>query len=217
MPSKYRLKKLAKPSARSLEKARIIYTEVKELDDRLRKSVRKANKKIPEERRINYKDITEFSSRNIKYVERRANKPEEIFNRFRPVNNDQIIGDNTQFEELSAEEIPEEFYPDYDETILQNFVESMRLIFSHNMRLFEYIMGWYQSALNEVGGKRLARALDQSKAAGLWPNWEDISDTTRLAGKLTEITRIFSGEEAEVKDFYDELTNEESYDYNEKT
>lgn len=69
----------------------------------------------------------------------------------------------------------------------------MTQIYGRNERLFNYLTRWFNMSRARYGDEDFAEALEQSKADGMWPGWEGVSDTEILVGKLTGILELIGG------------------------
>lgn len=84
-------------------------------------------------------------------------------------------------------------YVDFTSQILTVFQMEMTQIYGRNEKLFNYISSWFNKSRARYGDEDFAQALEQSKAEGMWPGWEGVSDTEILVGKLTGILELIGG------------------------
>ena len=84
-------------------------------------------------------------------------------------------------------------YVDFTNQIFTVFQMEMTQIYGRNERLFNYLTRWFNMARARYGDEDFAEALEQSKADGMWPGWEGVSDTEILVGKLTGILELIGG------------------------
>ena len=84
-------------------------------------------------------------------------------------------------------------YVDFTKQIFTVFQMEMTQIYGRNERLFNYLTRWFNMARARYGDEDFAEALEQSKADGMWPGWEGVSDTEILVGKLTGILELIGG------------------------
>lgn len=84
-------------------------------------------------------------------------------------------------------------YVDFTTQIFTVFEMEMTQIYGRNERLFNYLTRWFNNARARYGDEDFAEALEQSKADGMWPGWEGVSDTEILVGRLTGILELIGG------------------------
>lgn len=84
-------------------------------------------------------------------------------------------------------------YVDFTNQIFTVFQMEMTQIYGRNERLFNYLTRWFNMSRARYGDEDFAEALEQSKADGMWPGWEGVSDTEILVGKLTGILELIGG------------------------
>lgn len=84
-------------------------------------------------------------------------------------------------------------YVDFTNQIFTVFQIEMTEIYGRNEKLFNYISRWFSMARARYGDEDFAEALEQSKADGMWPGWEGVSDTEILVGKLTGVLELIGG------------------------
>ena len=84
-------------------------------------------------------------------------------------------------------------YVDFTTQAFTVFQMEMTQIYGRNEKLFNYISRWFSMSRARYGDEDFAEALEQSKADGMWPGWEGVSDTEILVGKLTGILELIGG------------------------
>lgn len=84
-------------------------------------------------------------------------------------------------------------YVDFTTQVFTVFQMEMTQIYGRNDKLFNYISSWFNKSRARYGDEDFAEALEQSKAEGMWPGWEGVSDTEILVGKLTGILELIGG------------------------
>lgn len=84
-------------------------------------------------------------------------------------------------------------YVDFTTQVFTVFQMEMTQIYGRNEKLFNYISAWFNKSRARYGDEDFAEALEQSKAEGMWPGWEGVSDTEILVGKLAGILELIGG------------------------
>lgn len=75
-----------------------------------------------------------------------------------------------------------------EDIIIERFIREMTEIFSINApHILSAIKAWLQNSLQYSSKSEVAKMLQKGAGDGTWPTWEDISDTTRIAGKLSKM------------------------------
>ena len=209
VPKKYRLEKLKEPNKLSIKKAEKIYTELSTINEKINRILReypvkerpKIKRKISLYKKQTKKTVEEYADKlNVKKIEEENKK----INKRTKKDDERELTKKRRRKQREKRE-----YPDYSEIIINNFITNMRLIFSHNPLLLEYILGWLFTMIDNYGANNVAIALDNAKNDGDWPDWEDISNESRVRGKLNRIAKVLEIPETE----FSELTlDDENYD-----
>lgn len=211
-PKKYRLEELKQPNKLSIKKAEKIYTELSTINKQINRILReypvkersKIKRKISLYKKQTKKTVEEYADKlNVKKIKEEKNK--KINKRTKK---DDARKSTKKVRRKQREKRDRREYPDYIEIIINNFITNMKLIFSHNPPLLEYILGWLFTMIDNYGTNNVAIALDNAKNDVDWPDWEDISDESRVRGKLNMIAKVLEIPETE----FSELTlDDENY------
>lgn len=201
VPKKYRLQELKQPNKLSIKKAEKIYTELSTINEKINRILReypvkehpKIKRKISLYKKQTTKTVEEYADKlNVKKIKEEKNK---IVNKHTKKDDERELTKKRRRKQ--KEKRDREEYPDYSEIIINNFITNMRLIFSHNPPLLEYILGWLFTMIDNYGANNVAIALDKAKNDGDWPDWEDISNESRVRGKLNRIVKVLEIPETE--------------------
>lgn len=204
VPKKYRLEELKQPNKLSIKKAEKIYTELSTINEKINRILReypvkerpKIKRKISLYKKQTKKTIEEYADKlNVKKIKEEKNK---IVNKHTKKDGKRELTKKRRRKQIEKRDREE--YPDYSEIIINNFITNIRLIFSHNPQLLEYILGWLFTMIDNYGANNVALALDKAKKDGDWPDWEDISDESRVRGKLNMIAKALEIPETEFSD-----------------
>lgn len=103
-------------------------------------------------------------------------------------------------------------YVDFTSQVFTVFQMEMTQIYGRNEKLFNYITTWFDKSLARYGAEDFAEALEQSKADGMWPGWEGVSDTEILVGKLTGILELIGGSAGGREEIIESLEGVEDWD-----
>ena len=213
VPKKYRLQELKQPNELSIKKAEKIYTELSTINKKINRILQeypvkerpKIKRKISLYKKQTNKTVEAYADKlNVKKIKEEKNK---IVNKQTKKDDERELTKKRRRKQREKRDKGE--YPDYGEIIINNFITNMRLIFSHNPALLEYILGWLFTMIDNYGNNNVALALDKAKNDGDWPDWEDISDESRVRGKLNRIAKVLEIPETE----FSELTlDDENYE-----
>lgn len=212
-PKKYRLEELKQPNKLSIKKAEKIYTELSTINEKINRILReypvkerpKIKRKISLYKKQTTKTVEEYADKlNVKKIKEEKNKK---INKRTKKDDERELTKKHRRKQREKRDRGE--YPDYGEIIINNFITNMRLIFSHNPPLLEYILGWLFTMIDNYGYNNVAIALDKAKNDGDWPDWEDISNESRVRGKLNRIAQVLEIPETEFEEI---LEDNESYE-----
>ena len=103
-------------------------------------------------------------------------------------------------------------YVDFTSQVFTVFQMEMTQIYGRNERLFNYLTRWFNTTRARYGDEDFAEALEQSKADGMWPGWEGVSDTEILVGKLTGILELIGGSAGGREEIIESLEGAEDWD-----
>ena len=213
VPKKYRLGELNQPNKLSIKKAEKIYTELSTINKQINRILQeypvkerpKIKRKISLYKKQTKKAVEEYADKlNVQKIEEEKNKK---INKRTKKDDERELTKKRRRKQREKRDRRE--YADYNEIIINNFITNMRLIFSHNPPLLEYILGWLFTMVDNYGTNNVAIALDKAKNDGDWPDWEDISDDSRVRGKINMIVKVLEIPETE----FSEMTlDDENYD-----
>lgn len=103
-------------------------------------------------------------------------------------------------------------YVDFPSQIFTVFQMEMTQIFGRNEKLFNFITTWFYNGLALYGPDDFAEGLEKSKAEGLWPGWESVSDVEILIGKLNGILELIGRTSERREEWIESLEYEEDWD-----
>lgn len=103
-------------------------------------------------------------------------------------------------------------YIDFTTQIFTVFQIEMTHIYGRNEKLFNYITHWFYKTKSIYGDRVFADVLEQSKAEGMWPGWEGVSDKEILVGKLNGILDLIGGSAEEREEIIESLEADEEWE-----
>lgn len=109
-------------------------------------------------------------------------------------------------------EIPVKDYVNYNGQVFFTFQNEMSMIFANNPPLLQYIKRWFNYSMDKLGSDELARVLQEGYDNSEWPSWDNISDESRVVGKLSAMINRMGLSKGQEDDLIDELEQFEEWE-----